>query len=474
MNSIRRFLIITLLSVVTLLNFLAAVRGYQSSMHEAEALFNQRMFQQVELLSYILQGTAARGTKIMPLPSAGISTAPDVDLEFQWLDAQGKLLTRSERMPDHAFSTLQEGFAFHNFSGYRWHVLVARSKDQANWIILAERDDQRFKMAESVILPAVFPMVVAIPVLGLLIWVLLGVGLRPVAQLAADLERRGGSDLHPAPLADMPVELKQLAHATNALLRRLSAAFAREKRFSADAAHELRTPIAALRIQVENLGEALPDSAESINKLKQGIERMQHIVEQILLLNRIAPDQFVARLRPVLLGACVRAEIALQSEALSAKALDIELLESTAWINAEPFALAALLRNLLDNAIKYTPQGGQIRVQTLIEGTHAVLLIADSGIGIPAELRGRALDRFYRVGGDRHRGEISGCGLGLSIVQQVADLHDAPLELRDSPFASGLEVRVQFTAIAAPEASDTSIASFEATRPGQNKEYTNV
>ena len=460
--------------MVTLLNFLAAVRGYQSSMREAEALFNQRMHQQVDLLNYSLPGVAVGGTKVLELPATGLAAAPDDDLEFQWLDAQGRLLARSKRMPEQAISTLQEGFFFRNFSGYRWHVLVARSFDQAGWVILAERDDQRFRMAESVILPAVYPMVAAIPVLGLLIWGLLGLGLRPVARLAADLERREASDLHPVLAEDMPSELKQLALATNALLRRLAASFAREKRFSADAAHELRTPIAALRIQVENLSEAIPEHEESIGKLQQGIERMQHLVEQILLLNRIAPDQFAALLKPLLLDACVRTEIALHSQALGAKQLDIELIEGQAWINGDPDALAAMLRNLLDNAIKYTPAGGQIRVQTLVQGAHSVLLIADSGIGIPPALRARALDRFYRVGGDRHSGEISGCGLGLSIVQQVVDLHNALLLLRDSPFFSGLEVSVQFDAITEPVDSSAVNASALPAYPDLERDDTNV
>ena len=452
MNSIRRFLTITLLSVVTLLNFLAAVRGYQSSMRETEQLFNQRMYQQLDLLNYSLPGLAASPATHIFDSSAGRADALEFGVEFQWLSAEGKLLARSKMMPEQPISALQNGFAFRNFDGYRWHVLVARSNDGTSWFILAERDDQRFRMAEAVILPAVYPMVAAIPLLGLIIWILLGVGLRPVANLASDLERREASDLHPVPEQAMPAELRQLAHATNSLLRRLAASFAREKRFSADAAHELRTPIAALRIQLENLLELLPERRPEIAKLQLGIERMQHLVEQILLLNRIAPDQFAAQLKPLNLCAFVRTQIALQSEALTAKALEIELLDGAAWINGDQDALAALMRNLLDNAIKYTPEGGQIRVQTETNGEQVHLSIADSGIGIAPELYTRVLDRFYRVGGDQHGGEIPGCGLGLSIVQQVTQLHGASLTLGNSPFASGLSVSVRFQALTQPHA----------------------
>lgn len=412
-------------------------------MEEAEILFNQRLYQHLDVLDYSFSELTPTRGKVHAPPVRAMNDSA-VGLEFQWLSPQAQLMARSKMMPEQAITALREGFTFSNFAGYRWHVLVARSRNGASWFIVAERDDQRFRMAEAVILPAVYPMVAAIPVLGLLIWALLGLGLRPVARLAIDLERREATDLHPVPTHDMPKELRLLAQATNALLRRLAASFAREKRFSADAAHELRTPIAALRIQVDNLIDTLPEAQADIAKLQQGIERMQHLVEQILLLNRIAPDQFVAQFKPLDLCACVRTEIARYSEALNTKALDIELVENATMIHGDQDAIAALLRNLIDNAIKYTPHGGKIRVQTSMKETRVRLEIADSGPGIPEELRARALDRFYRVGGDQHTPAIPGCGLGLSIVQQVAELHGAYLSLEDSPFGTGLAVAVEF------------------------------
>lgn len=414
-------------------------------MDEAEQLFNQRLEQQMAILHYSFAGYEIPTAQIIQrLAGSGKSVA--VGSEFQWLDKGGKVLARTHMMPQSAVVTvLREGFTYGNFAGYRWHVLTARSGDGASWFVLAERDDQRFRMAEAMILPAVYPMVVAVPFLGVLIWVLLGFGLKPIVRLAAELERREASDLQPVPVHEMPRELLPLAHATNSLFRRLTAAFAREKRFSADAAHELRTPIAALSIQVENLVHALPERQAEIAKLQKGIVRMQRMVEQILLLNQIAPDQFVAQFRPLDLSACVRAEIANQSEALSAKALEIELDDQNACIRGDHDAISALLRNLLDNAIKYTPYGGQIRVRTFTEANATHMEIADNGVGIPEPLRVRVLDRFYRVGGDQHRADIPGCGLGLSIVQQVAELHGAKLAFLDSPLGCGVAVRVSFS-----------------------------
>jgi two-component system, OmpR family, sensor histidine kinase QseC len=445
LKSIRSFLTLTLLSVAALLNFAAALRGYHRGMLEAEQLFNQRMYQHLDLLNYSLPDMLARGDIAGgTLRRAARTLAPDTRLEFQWIDRSGQLLARSEGMPASIVSELREGFHFVNFGGYRWHALVAPSSDGQSWFVLAERDDQRYRMAESVILPAVYPMVLAIPILGAIIWVLLGVGLKPVAKLARDLEQREASDLRALSSVDLPAELHQLASSANSLLRRLEGSFARERRFSADAAHELRTPIAALMIQCENLAFSAPEQAESIAKLQAGIERMSHLVDQILMLNRVAPDQFMGRFEPLSLCAAVRRCIAEQSDALQQKALDIELIGNEATVHGDAYALDSLLSNLIGNAIKYTPPGGRIRVRTGSTADGVALDVIDSGIGIPVEQRARVFDRFYRVDGDRHLTTAPGCGLGLSIVRQVADLHHARIELLDSEFETGLWVRVIF------------------------------
>jgi two-component system sensor histidine kinase QseC len=445
LRSIRVFLTLTLLSVAALLNFAAALRGYHRGMLEAEQLFNQRMYQHLDLLNYSLPDMLSRGDiEGGQLRYAARSVASETRLEFQWAKPGGRLLARSEGMPPTLVTELAEGFRFVNFGGYRWHVLASPSTDGKSWFVLAERDDQRYRMAESVILPAVWPMLLAVPLLGAIIWLLLGVGLRPVAKLARDLEQREAGDLHALPADDLPAELRPLACSVNSLLRRLEASFARERRFSADAAHELRTPIAALRIQCENLAFAVPAQAEAIAKVQGGIERLSHLVEQILILNRVAPDQYMGRFETLSLGAAARRAIAEQGDALQQRALEIELLGSEATVRGDAYAIDSLLSNLVGNAIKYTPPGGRIRVQTATQGDAVVLDVIDSGVGIPAAQRERVFDRFYRVDGDRHETGSTGCGLGLSIVQQVAGLHGASVELRDSPFPSGLWVRVVF------------------------------
>jgi two-component system, OmpR family, sensor histidine kinase QseC len=454
MRSIRRFLIITLLAIVTLANFVAAVRGYLGSMDEAERLFNQRMMQQVDLLNYTLSGLtdlAQRREDILLLPERGLDDG--ASLELQWVANDGQLLARSAAMPMTVVAPLKAGFTFVNFDHYRWHLLVTPSADNNSWFILAERDDQRYRLAESMILQAVYPMVLAIPIIGAVIWLVLAIGLKPIRRLAEELRQREATDLHPLDQHDMPVELAQLAQSANDLLRRLGASFAREKRFSGDAAHELRTPIAALKIHCDNLLQEQAVPSDTALRLQAGIQRMHYLVEQILVLNRTAPDHFMGQFEPVNLTALVKEMIAEHSAALEAKHHYIEFDGDESWVMGDRLALESLVNNLLGNAIKYTSPGGRIAVNTWLRGRSVVLEVMDNGPGIPEGQHERVFDRFYRVGGDRHYSHTPGCGLGLSIVKQVVDLHDASIHLTPSRFEHGLLVMVTFAAYV-PSAQD--------------------
>jgi two-component system sensor histidine kinase QseC len=450
-KSIRGFLVIILLAIVTLANFVAALRGYLGSMDEAERLFNQRMLQQIDLLNYtlpLLHDNIKARTEPLLFPTP---TDTETSLEFQWVADDGKLLARSAAMPEKVVVTLEEGFRFINFNKYRWHVLVSPSLNKTGWFIIAERDDQRYRLAESMIMQAVFPMLLTIPIVGLIIWWVLGVGLRPVRNLAEELRRREATDLHTIDQHNIPFELIPLAQSANDLLRRLEASFAREKRFSGDAAHELRTPIAALKIHCENLIHELQPVPASVLKLQTGIERMSYLVEQILLLNRTAPDHFMGNFEPVNLTQLVKQIIVDQSEALELKHHQIEFDGNESWIIGDASALAILINNLLGNAIKYTPDAGKIAINTWHRGRQVVLEVMDNGHGIPDDQYDRVFDRFYRLGGDRHNSKTPGCGLGLSIVKQVVDLHSAQITLTQSRHEQGLLVMVTFAAHPKPE-----------------------
>ncbi|RYY75469.1 MAG: two-component sensor histidine kinase [Gammaproteobacteria bacterium] len=455
MKSIRGFLIIVLLAIVTLANFAAAVRGYLGSMDEAERLFNQRLLQQVDLLNYTLPAFQSNPATQFPF------VFPEHDLdetafEFQWISHEGVLLARSAAMPEEIVSPLESGFKTINIGHYRWHALVAPSADKLSWYILAERDDQRYRLAESMILKAVYPMVLSIPVVGIILWFVLGIGLKPITNLARELSQREATDLRPIVQHNVPIELVKLTHSANELLRRLDASFLREKRFSGDAAHELRTPIAALKIHCDNLMKEQVVPSDSVIKLHEGIERMNYLVEQILLLNRTAPDHFMGHFGPVNLTQLVKKVIVEHSHAIEAKHHQIQFEGDECWISGDHTGLETMLNNLLGNAIKYTDNGGIISMNTWQREKQVVLEVMDSGVGILEDQYDRVFDRFYRTGGDRHSSRTPGCGLGLSIVKQVVDLHAAQIELTKSRFDSGLLVIIKFTAL--QESDDKKIS----------------
>jgi two-component system sensor histidine kinase QseC len=284
----------------------------------------------------------------------------------------------------------------------------------------------------------------ALPVAALLIWLIVGHGMRRLDRLAGALRGKAAEDLTPLDMPDPPAELAVIIGAVNGLLQRLDQSLSRERRLTADAAHELRTPIAALKVDLHNLAGRRPANDPLLARLQADTARLEHLIAQILLLYRMSPDQYRARWEPLDLTALAGEAIADTYAGFEARQQDIQLDGERQPLTGDRFALSTLLHNLLANANRYTPPGGQVRVRTGTLGDGRVLLeVSDSGPGLPAAERERVFDRFYRVAGNRHQ-DPAGSGLGLSIVRLVADLHGATVEFDASPFRSGLAVRVLF------------------------------
>lgn len=361
-----------------------------------------------------------------------------------WSD--GRLRQHSENAPSSPMAQLTAGYAYNNFGSYRWRTYVLPDLSTQRWIITAERIDVRNELAENIILKSVVPVVIALPLAGLLIWFIVGYGLAPLRRLAVHLRDKRVDDLGPLPVDDQPKELLQVVTSVNDLLRRLEASFQREKRFAADAAHELRTPLSVMKIHLHNLVRDLPDSNHNLQQLETATSRMQNMLEQILALHLTAPDEIMLRFETVDLHALAQEYIARKYDLFAAKQQQLELDGERACVSGDRFALETLLKNLLENACKYTPTGGRIHVSVQQEGRRIVLQVQDSGPGIPADQHERVFDRFYRLNGDQHDSGVIGCGLGLSIVRNIADLHRAVIRLDDSEFDSGLSISVSFPA----------------------------
>ncbi|MGB5472018.1 MAG: ATP-binding protein [Gammaproteobacteria bacterium] len=438
MNSIRIFLVVALLATMTLTVFLSALHGYRESMSEAQTLFDIKLADAAQLLA-ITHGRS--------LSDSGVR---DTARQFAFQVWQGDdLWQHSANAPLTPMARLEAGYEYNNFGSYRWRTYVLPDPPTQRWIITAERVDVRNELAESVILKSVAPVVVALPLTGLLIWFVVGYGLAPLRRLAIHLRDKRADDLGPLPFDEQPRELLQVVTSINDLLRRLDASFRREKSFAADAAHELRTPLSAMKIHLHNLARDLPTDNHNLQQLESATTRMQNVVEQVLALHRTAPDEIMVRFEPIDLHALAQDYIARKYSRFEDRNQQLELEGAWACVAGDRFALETLLQNLLDNACKYTPAGGMIRVSVQERGAHVILRVQDSGPGIPADQHDRIFDRFYRGGGDQHASGIIGCGLGLSIVRHVADLHHASISLGVSELAGGLSVSISFPACTA-------------------------
>ncbi len=284
------------------------------------------------------------------------------------------------------------------------------------------------------------PLVVLVIVLGLLIRAAVGRALAPLEQVRAEIGQRGVTSLHELDAGGMPDEVAPLVMALNDLLLRLDQAMMAQRRFIADAAHELRSPLTAVKLQAQIASRANSESDRrlALAQLSGGVDRASHLIEQLLDMARLEPSARRATFAPVALDALIKQVIANFSSQADARGIDL-------GVGAcEPLTLASqaeslrmLLGNLVDNAVRYTPDGGRIDVELRCIDGHAVISVSDSGPGIPESEHEQVFERFYRLAGS----EIPGSGLGLAIVRQAAQSLGGRVELGNS-MAGGLAVRV--------------------------------
>lgn len=384
--------------------------------------------------------------------------AYEVRLGFQYWNDDGRLQLTSDNFQGLALSAAPPGFANITLPDGRWRVFTLRDTD-GDFVRVAERYDTRNSIARDLLWEHLTPMFIALPILALLVGWAVRRALRPLDSLSRDLSTRQPDEARPIVLPGAPRELAPVLASLNGLVDRVHVALDRERHFAADAAHQLRTPLAAALLHLENA--AATESAElrtvALRRAHEGLGRLQHLVNQFLELARWETvDREPAR-EVVDLEACVRTEV--EEAALLAADKDLEVsivmdADRVRILGWEP-ALQALARNLVDNAFRYTPAHGRVEVRVCANESGILLEVSDSGPGIPPSEREAVLTRFRRG----RSADVHGSGLGLSIVCRIAHVHGAKVELRDSRFETGLLVRVQFPGqiyIASPAAIDES------------------
>ena len=439
MNSLRARLLVFVLLAILATALLQAGLAWRAARAEADALFDYQMRQTAQSLRAGLPEGLATGVLPVPPPQQ------DFDFVLQIWSVDGSLVLRSADRPELPPRAVL-GFADVAAHGTTYRVYSVMTGGLV--IQVAQDMAVRQRMAGELALRTAAPVLWLAPLLMLAVGWLVRSSLAPVARVRQQLAARSADDLAPVAEQDLPDELQPLVHEFNALLKRLGLAFEAQQRFVADAAHELRSPLAALKLQVQGLRRA-PDGEtrdRALQRLDGGIDRATRLIEQLLVLARQQARQAEGAPAVVLdLVALARQGVSEAVADAQARALDLGLSGlDAAQVRGHPDALRLLLRNLIENAVKYTPDGGRIDVSVSADAAtgSAALAVEDSGPGIPEAERAHVLDRFVRL----PEAPSTGSGLGLAIAQAVAQLHGTALQLDASPALGGLRVRLRLPA----------------------------
>lgn len=439
MRSIQRTLLWWLAAGLAVGIAVATALIYGQARQEANALFDYQMKQLAAALPSQFSAPVA------PPFDSGSPTGADLlhadeDVVIHIWDGSGRSLYLSHSHP--ALPPQAElGFSNAQTNSGEWRIYSVQLGPAV--VQIAQPMSARRTLAAHMALRTVAPLLLLLPLLGWLVWLAVGRGLRPLREIASEVSARDANTLAPLSVRNMPVEIAPLSDALNQLLGRLAHAIDTQRAFVADAAHALRTPLAALQLQAQLVERAENAEArqEAVGQLRQGLERLTHLVAQLLTLARQEPGAVPPPHEPIDLRELAVGVVADMSQAAINRDIDLGLDDkagSQATVRGDADALRILLTNLVDNALQYIPRGGRIDVRVSETAAGVELAVIDNGPGISAAERERVFDRFYRV----PDAPTGGSGLGLAIVAEIAQSHGARVFLEDA--APGLRVRVVF------------------------------
>ncbi len=430
MSSIRARLLIALIIMVALISLLAAGVTYRRVLNETSTLFDYQLRQ----MALSLRSQISLAPRIEVPPDQG-----DADFVVQIWDVFGAR-TYLSRPGLPMINQTVLGYADLSLRGEAWRAYGLQTADGV--IQIAQPARVRENLARAAAARVVIPLILLLPIMvGAVAWIV-SRGLLPLRFVTTEVQRRDVSTLAPLGTKNLPLEIEPLVSELNRLLDRLQRAFSTQRAFISDAAHELRSPLTALRLQLQLLDRA-PDEAarlEARGRLGAAVERAIHLVEQLLALARSEPQETAADFQLVDLSVAAAEGIQDAHDLAVARSIDLGLdAAAQLRIRGDPEELRTLARNLVDNAVRYTPPNGSVQVRTRSTAKDAVLEVIDNGPGIAPADRERVFDRFYR----RAAAQESGTGLGLAIVKAIAERHGAAVLLAEAP-GGGLHVTVNF------------------------------
>lgn len=438
--SLRRRLLGLLLGGVAAAWLVTMVFSYIDAHHEVDELFDAQLAQAAQTL--LALAGHDEGDDISDLGDAAHKYQRR--LRCQIWRADGKLLMRSNNAPQTPL-TAASGFSETRGDEGHWRHFSQWNEDHSLQVQVSENHHIRDDLIGHIAWRLLFPALFGLPLIGLWVWLATRHGFASLDGIARQIASRDPQQLQPVHPAAAPEEIRTLLESLNGLFQRVEHTLESERRFTADAAHELRTPLAALHAQLQVAQRARDEDERnrSLSQLQSGLTRAVHLVDQMLQLARLDPESSLPDPQAVDLSTLAEAVCADLGPQILAKNLDFDLeAPPEALVTGQAEWLRVLIRNLVDNAVRYTPEGGQVRVAIRHNGSTIDLSVSDSGPGIPVEERESVLRRFHRL----NQGSQPGSGLGLAIVARIAELHGATLCLDTTPITKGLDVGVQFGA----------------------------
>ncbi|PKG54370.1 MULTISPECIES: ATP-binding protein [Halomonadaceae] len=453
MTSIRQRTLGLALLVFGLSMLVIGFVSYRYAAHEIEELYDASLAQNARLLEGLLQAPlpdADRNVLLNSLESA-LQRARQSDKRFAGHRYESKLafqlweneqlLLRSATAPEAPLAQQPIGYSTLTVGEHDWRVYVLDVPDSASRVVVSEREDVRGELIRAVALRTLLPDLIGLPLLTALLWWSIGWGLAPLSRMAEQIRNRDPHNLQSLTLSPLPQELDTISGALNRLLERLRLMRVREKRFIADAAHELRTPLAVLDLHAQNAlaADNLEDRQEALNHLRGGVARATRLVTQLLTLARLEPEEeSQPEYRPANLLSEARETLAKLSPLAAEREQQLLLNadEQAEWLTLEePGAIETLVQNLVGNAIQHSPIQSTITITLAATPRGFQLMVDDEGPGIPINERKKVVERFQRAG------PSAGSGLGLSIVERLVKRHGGTLQLEDAP-SGGLRVRI--------------------------------
>lgn len=449
----RRRLVVTTLVCMLFIFGGIGLAAHAVARHESEELFSARLATSARVLNALVAQQLSRATLTRPLvislpPELEAATTSEPEtyghryetkIAFQVWREDGVLLAKSASAPDEVLAPLRAGFSQHRTGATLWQVFALRSG--SIWVLTAEKDEVRDELADYIGKSIVAPLVVG----GLLMLVAVNLvllrSMRPLSELAERIAARKPDSLEPVELPETPFELAPIVVELNHLLGRITAAFEREQRFIDAAAHEIRTPIAAVQLHVENAMRSATDLERqgALASALTGVRRTSKLAEQLLALGRLSARSDDYRPQRLSLGALCGEVIGTVEPLLERRGQSIGLdTPDQCDVFGEPSQFRRLLQNLIDNASVHGPQGAEIGVCVARQGDLAVVSVANDGTPIPDSELDKLFTPYYRLQGAASEGH----GLGLAIVKEIADQHHATIRIHRKADGQGTVVDV--------------------------------